>query len=342
MSEEEVAEVSEPQGGDIFDMEGAVESIGDDLFDKEVTDDSEDTELSAESEQNAETVEESGEEKTVEKSIEEKSTENVEEEIKKEIERIGLPTSWKKEMQERWEKFDESDQQYIVQREEEMRNGLEKDRGDANLGRTMRDMMSPFDSMLKERGLEASQVVKHMLQNHQQLSSGTPEQRTAALRNFAKSYGIDTRNEVPQNEQYTGLNDRLQNIEQNLNASQERSQQEAKTRINTEVTAFADEHPLFDELSDEISSFIRVGDSLEDAYEKALWANPVTRQKELDRQADEKAKEDEKRVKAEAAEAKKAKSVNVKGRDTNKTPQGKPGKMFDDMNDIYKDIKSRN
>jgi len=53
-----------------------------------------------------------------------------------------------------------------------------------------------------------------------------------------------------------------------------------------EVNAFASDpaHPFFDEVADDIVAFVRAGDSLSKAYEKAVWANPVTREKEIARQ----------------------------------------------------------
>ena len=58
---------------------------------------------------------------------------------------------------------------------------------------------------------------------------------------------------------------------------------EERARIEIEVNAFAadPEHPYFDELSDEIVAILKTGASLAEAYEKAVWANPVTREKEI-------------------------------------------------------------
>ncbi|MBZ0095389.1 MAG: hypothetical protein K8H75_08505 [Sulfuricella sp.] len=52
--------------------------------------------------------------------------------------------------------------------------------------------------------------------------------------------------------------------------SEQRSEQEKREGIEQEVSAFAETHPHFDELSDTIASLISEGMSLENAYFKAL------------------------------------------------------------------------
>lgn len=328
---EETTEVSEPQGGDMFNMEGAVEAISDDLFPgKDVE---------------AEEISDDEEEAVVE--AKEKQPDKVEKEIKQELDgamldAIDLPPSWKKDMQDRWGKIDADTQKYVIQREKEMHEGLEKDRGDADLGRLMRDTMTPYEALFDERDIDAPQAVKYLLQNHYALSKGTNEQKIELLNQLARSYGINTKGSEKPDSQVTSLTQRLESVENNINASHQRTLQATTTRIETEVNAFADEHPLFDDLKDDIAKFISAGDDLDEAYERALWANPVTRVKEMDRLKQEEAKVSQKQEKLETEEAKKAQSVNVKGLDTKKSPTAKKGKMFDDMPDMYREIQNRN
>jgi hypothetical protein len=321
-----------PEGGDVFDMEGAVDTLSADIFGK--SDDG-----INESEEHEEVAEEGDEEVSAKTEKETEKTVETKEE-KEEVEKIDLPASWKKDMQEKWEKLDVEAQKYVVERENQMRAGLDKDRVDADLGRTMRDMMKPYDALFQERGIEAPQAVQYLLQAHNILSSGTPEQKAGVMAQLAQSYGVGEQKDV--DPQVQNLTQRLQTMEQNLNASHQRSLQEMRTKIDSEVTAFAEEHPLFDDLQDDIVKLIQVGETLEDAYEKALWANPSTRQKELDRLDTQRAAETEKLAKKEVEEAKKAKSVNVKGRNLKKAPTAPLGSMEDTMRETYRNINNRN
>jgi vacuolar-type H+-ATPase catalytic subunit A/Vma1 len=99
--------------------------------------------------------------------------------------------------------------------------------------------------------------------------------------------------------------------------------------VQRDVEAFATDasHPYFDEVADDIAVMIQGGHDLESAYEKAVWANPVTRQKELARlQTEQQASIREKAMK-EAETARKAASLNVRTRDTSRTPTGPKGTM---------------
>jgi hypothetical protein len=59
-----------------------------------------------------------------------------------------------------------------------------------------------------------------------------------------------------------------------------------------EIDAFAADpaHPYFDELANDITKLFEAGlaKDLPEAYEKAVYANPTTRQKEIDRLTAEK------------------------------------------------------
>lgn len=334
MSEESADSVIEEGSEEsAFDMESAQETISDDIFGKQ--EESEELNLDQEDEEK-ETEKEEKEEPEKEKA--EKPEEKGEKEEKP---AKNAPNSWKKEMREFYSSADPVLQDYINQREQQMHEGLETDRNDANLGRTMRDMMTPFNAFFQERGIQGPQAVQYLLNTHKALTSGTVEQKQAVLAQLSQSYGI-TKPKEGDNPQLTSLVQRLGAIEQNLNKSQRRTLQETSTRIEAEVEAFAKDHPLFDDLQDEITKYINAGYELEDAYKMAERSSDGFINSEVERlmkERDDKAKiQDE----DELEKARKAKSVNVKGRNARKSPTADKGKMFDDMHDMYRDIKSRN
>ena len=332
MSEEaaevsEVEEVSTPEVEESgFDMDSAVSELGADLFGKE---ESEEAEIEEEAE--------------VEKKVEVKVEKEQEEEKKEEKPKREAPNSWKKEYRELYSSADPALQEIIDLREAQMHEGLEKDRGDASLGRTMRDMMAPYEGELKTKGISTTQAMQSLIQSHNILTTGTPQQKLDLMNQMARNYGVG---KPPENEdpQVASLTQRLREIEQNIDTGQQQVRQATEARIESEVSAFAEDHPFFDDLSDEIATFIRAGDDLEDAYNKAVWSNPATRQKELDRQNKETADELEKKARQEAEDARIAKSVNVKGMHTKKTPTAPKGKFLDDsdMRETLREIQSRN
>ena len=314
-----------------FDMEAAVDQIGQDVFGAEPV---------VKTEENEE-VQEAGkepEEKT------EEQTEEKPEEVKEEVTTRPAPQSWKKEMHEFWNGLDPSVQAYVEQRENQMKEGLEKDRGDANLGRTMRDVLQPYEPALKQHGIDPQQMVGNLLNAQFTLANGTQEQRTQLIHKLAQDYGVPMNGETPQvDPQVKALQDEINGIKYNLSASEQRSQQEARDRVNAEVEAFASdpEHEFFDEVSEQIIPLINAGYTLEDAYNNAIWLNPVTRQKEIDRTAKEAAEKAALDAKQEVEKAKKAKAANVRGRDTSKSSTEPTGTMEDTMRDVYREIQNR-
>ena len=335
MSEE--AEVVEESND--FPMESALDEISNDLFPKSATDEDEGSDDIDEPEDRVEAKDKAPAESN--EKVAEAKPDETEQAIKDELNKSELPASWKKDMEDKWSSTDPEIQKYILQREDQMREGLEKDRGDANLGRTMRDVMTPYEAMFRDRGIEAPQAVKSLLHAHHTLSNGSPEQKQAYLQQLAQSYGVSAQGEAQGDPQITSLTQRLQSIEQNLNASQERALQANKERIEAEVSTFAESHPHFEELSGDIAIFINGGLSLEDAYEKALNANSAIKDAEIERRVAEKIAEQQEQAKKETAEAKKAKSVNVQGRNTNRAPTAPLGSMEDTMRETYRALNSK-
>lgn len=262
------------------------------------------------------------------------------------------PKSWTKEMQAKYASLPPEIQDYVITREKQMAEGLEKDRSDANLGRVMRDTMTPYRAMLQAQGVNEAQAVQSLMNVHYKLTNLPMSEKTTYLANIAKSYGIDL-SSLPQAEQQEQidptikrLQDELNGIKQTLTSSQQAAINQAHERVAKDVEAFASDssHPYFDEVADDIAAMIQVGHDLETAYEKAVWANPVTRQKEIARLQTEQEATLREKAKAAADTARKAASLNVKTRDTSKAPTGPRATMRNldsALEESMREIKSR-
>jgi hypothetical protein len=340
MDDEADSQVVEEVAEESFDMDAAQESISSDLFGKP-----EETDEEIDLDQDIEEIEEETEE--VEAKEDKEEVEKVEE--KEEVrETRKAPSSWKKEMREFYASADPMLQDYIEQREEQMKSGLEQDRSDSNLGRTFRDIVTPYNDIFQQTGIAPTQAVQYLLNAHKSLSTGTIEQKQAAMQQLEQSYGITKPNEGS-NPQITSLSQRLAQMEQNqiVNAQTARQAAQdkieaAQAKIETEVDTFAKDHPLLDDLQDEIAGFIKQGYELEEAYNRAERSSDGYIQAEVDRQIKEREAEAESQRQEELKLVKKAKSVNVRGRNTSKAPTGPLGTMEDTMHETYREIQSRN
>jgi len=315
--------------GSEIDMDAAMDEISSDLFGVEES--PEETPVEASEETPEETTEETAEE----------TPEETEEETP---EVRAAPKSWRKEMHEFWNGLEPAVQDYIEQREQQMHEGLEKDRGDANLGRVMRDVMSPYSEMLKSQGVDESVMVRNLMNAHYKLSTASPEEKVNLFNQLQQMYGVTAQDEATQVDPVLkSVQDKVNMLEQHLTQAQQATLQEARARVEQDVEAFAADpaHEFFDEVSEQIVPLINSGYSLEDAYQNAIWLNPVTRQKEIDRTAAKAAEDAEKAAKAQAEKARKAKSANVRGRDTGRTPTEATGTMEDTMREVYREIQNR-
>lgn len=287
---------------------------------------------------------------------------------------LAAPKSWAKDMHPIWDKLakgqpltaEESKKAatYYNEREGQMAKGVEGYRTDAEFGRALKTVAAKHEEILKQQGLDAPRAFEYLLNAHRQLSTGTPEARLAYLHKVADTYGLKLAPAAPADPnapvpaalppEVKAALERLDKIEGTLTADQQQRYEAAKTQVANDVAAFADskdekgnaKHPYFDECADHICLLLKgdPGMKLETAYETAIWANPITRQKELTRLQQERETEARNKAKAAVEKAKKGTSTNVSGRDTQRAPQAPAASLanLDDvMKETHEEIKSR-
>ena len=286
-----------------FDVESASDNLANDLFEK------------TESEASIDLPEETAE------TAEEITPETV-------VQAKPAPKTWPKEMHEHWAKTPPAVQEYWETREKQMLDGLEQYKGAAAYGKQMHDVINPYMATIQAAGVNPPQAVQYLLNAHQKLSTGSPAQKAELFRALAKDYGIDVGGtgeaiDTPQvDPMVRQLQEELHSIKQTLQGSAQAQTAAERERIGKEVNSFASDaaHPYFDEVADDIVVMLKSGASLQDAYEKAVWANPVTRAKEMARLQQEQVETNRKAALDKAAAAKKAASVNIQNRDTRRAP----------------------
>ena len=97
----------------------------------------------------------------------------------------------------------------------------------------------------------------------------------------------------------------------------------------------------FDEVADEIALLVSQGKSLQDAYDTAVWMNPVTRAKEQARLTSEHEAKLKETARLEALPKKRATSVNVKNGDAARTPTEPVGSLEDTIRETHRAIRAR-
>lgn len=261
------------------------------------------------------------------------------------------PKSWAKDTHELWGKLDPKAQDYIEKREKDFLDGLDQYKNGAAYAKQLQDTIAPFDPIIRGQGLEPVTAIKALLTAQQRLTTGTLQERQAAYKELGQKLGFpqETANgngqvtDTPLDPRVQVLQQQFEQLNQALTAQQQSALHAAREKAGQEVAAFASDptHNLFDECSEDIVKFIQAGESLPDAYEKAVWANPVTREKQRQswfQTETDKAKE---RARLEALPKKQAKGVNVHSRDTVRPPTDPLGSMDDTLRSTLKSIKER-
>lgn len=312
--------------GQEFDFGSAVDSIATELFERE------------EPEQNAQ------------EALTDSENANAEAEVIPEAqpeapEAISAPSSWSKDKHEFWGKMPREAQEYYITREKQMLDGLEQYKGDAGFGKQLKEVFTPYKAFLNSQGIDEPKAVQYLMNAHYKLTSAPPSEKQAYFNQLAKSYGLEvpsaTQEQSNVDPHVKALQDQLHELKSTFTQTQQAQLEEQRTKVSKEVELFAEGNPHFDEVADDIVMLLKGGLNLKDAYDKAVWANPVTRAKELARvQTEAEAKFKEKASK-EAAVAKKASAANVRSRDTGKAPTAPKGTMEDTMRETLKRIQER-
>lgn len=260
----------------------------------------------------------------------------------------AMPAAWRKEMQEEWTALSERAKDEVLKRESDVRNGFNNYKAKAELGTRFEEVAKPYEQFFKQHNVTPEHAAGVLFRADSALRFGTQEQKTAMARKLFADYKIDPVEVfgVAQEDANTA-DPRIANFEQRLaQHEQDRAQQaeyaarQEHTEVLNTLAAFAYEidastgqpktrgtdeygNPVlspkagrehFETVRNVMAGLIQGEPSLtlEEAYDRAVYALPTTRQALLaTQQAEQRAEE-----KRKAQAAKDANAVNIRARGT--------------------------
>lgn len=264
---------------------------------------------------------------------------------------VAPPKTWRKEAAELWAQLPPTVQAEVQKREDDMFRGLEAYKVDAGLGKSFKTALEPFLPTLQQHGIDPTQQVASLMQAHFTLALGTPQEKLALFQQIAQDYGIDA-SQLPDpagapfvDPAVSALQSELNSVKSILTA-QTRQAQEAKiSEITEQINAFAADpkNVHFNDVANDMVTLLQAKavKTLEEAYEKAIWANPVTRAKELERQTAERDAEKRKEATERAAAAKRASSVSIRPQARRASGTAPSGTLDDTLRETLAEIQSR-
>lgn len=256
-------------------------------------------------------------------------------------ESIAAPRTWRPEAAAVWETLPDNVKQEVLKREEDMFKGIEQYKAQAGQAQPLLEAIKPYMPILQQNRIDPAVMVKNLLNAQYMLTTGSPAQKTAMLQKLARDYGVDWGADSQM------IDPAINQIDQRIARIESQYTQDIHQRTMREVETFASElgkdgkplRPYFDDVADDIVGLINSGQAtdLQTAYDKAIWLNPVTRGKEIERA---KAAEAAAAKKA-AEEARKAEAANVKTSAKAVAANTPTGSMDDTLMDTLRTIKSR-
>jgi len=263
-----------------------------------------------------------------------------------------LPRSWKPELQEAYAALPPAIREQIHLREQQMSEGVQQFRETAQYGKALRDVLAPYQPLLDAQGVrDHAQAVRFLMNAHYQLSNGDDAARGRAFAQLAKSYGFDLTKLTASMDEPALVDPAVKSMQERLSqmetefARREHAQYAAlRAEKTAEVEAFAADpaHPFFAEVADDIALLLqKPGKTLQQAYDEAVWANPMTRAKQLEAERKTAEKAALEKAKADAARAAAARGTRIRGADNGRATPDPVGSMEQTMQETLAAIRSR-
>jgi hypothetical protein len=243
------------------------------------------------------------------------------------------PNTWKKEVAATWATLPPEVRAEVSRREADFHKGIEGYKQAAGFGQAMERVISPHAQTLQSLGISADKAIEQLMAGDHKLRYGSPQEKHEYFAQLARNYGIDMA-AVQQVEHreidpvVAQLQQQVQKLSGYIENQTQQGQQQEMASLNSEIANFqADpKHSHFESVKGHMAALLQAGqaNSLADAYEQAIYANPTTRalvlaQQQADLRADAAKK---------AQTAKTAASVNTRPRSS--MPVSEPIGTMDD------------
>lgn len=260
-----------------------------------------------------------------------------------------IPKSWKAGLAEDYAKLPENVKAEIHRREENFFQGLEKMRPAVDFAVEMDQAIRPFAPILEQQKATPEKAVSYLFSVYSVLTQGTPEQRLQGIKHLMgeAKVSIEALQGLPEAESafvdpaVAELRGELNGVKSELQQRKEAEQAALRKQAETAFDTFVTQNPLANEVMEDMLPLIRAGMTLEQAFERAKWANPVVRAK-LQKEQDDLAKAEEaKKNAAKTARARQAARTAVRDNSRSGGPTAPLGSIDDTMAEVVANIKSR-
>jgi hypothetical protein len=236
------------------------------------------------------------------------------------------PSSWKPDAQAAFLKADRGEpltpQEIKIltaeaeKRENDYHKGIEGFKTHAQKARQFEQAIAPYQQTLSQLGMDAPTAINKLLEADHKLRYSDPIAKAQYFQNLAQQYGIDlgqVQNIPQQDPQTQYLMQQLNELRQTQQMWQNSIQEQERSKANHELEQFAgSDKTHFEAVRGDMADLLEAGkaQSLEQAYEMAIWMRPDVRQTLIEQQRIEAQRNYEQQQRTQRA---KTASVSVKG-----------------------------
>lgn len=261
------------------------------------------------------------------------------------------PDTLRGEIKEMWPTLPQPVREEFIKREQDFRNGVAQLREQYGQTQAISEgfgkLLEPYAQAMEEYGVNPFAHVDNLLRSHAVLMFGRPEQKMDIIQGICRDAGISLQGLGQGQPGYIdptvqGLQHELAQTRGALNKIMGRMTSEDASRLEQHIWEFGNDeqsHPDFWTVAPDMVQLFRANPrlTLEEAYKQALVANPQTRQKLVEREAQKRLEADRNR----AAASRKTRGVRVQS-GTDKRPAAADGDDLDKtLRDALADIQSR-
>lgn len=249
---------------------------------------------------------------------------------------IEAPLAYSKYVREKWKDLPPDVQAELAKREDDIHKAMTRHDGDLQLGREIKEVVTPYMPLLRSYGVAPKDAISNMMNTYHILYQGTPMQKANLIRETIRQHGIDigqiTTEQAAVNPELEALRQEIYQLRQQANPEiiKKTLQEEMEhSNIQAEVNAFASDpaNLHYETVKPLMASLLGTGaaNSMKEAYEMACKAHPaISSTIEAQRQAAAEAKK-----KAEL-EAKKKASTSIAGSSGVSVPNTRAKKSIDE------------
>lgn len=275
-----------------------------------------------------ESTNETEETEEVEQPDEVEETEAVDEseEVEAKKPAIEAPSHWSLSDKETFAKAPPELQQWLLERHKSMEGDYtRKSQEVADIKKTwapVQELFAPHMDTLRAQGQTPASVINHWASIDASLRQN-PQQ---TLEWLAKQYNVSFGEPIDEtfiDPHVQSLQQEIQQLKQSVLQRQQVESQQRLTTVQQELQSFSEQkteagelaHPYFEDVVEDMVTLAKAEQAsgrtpkVGDLYEKAVWANPIVREKMLAAQHQAAAKKAELEARAKAAKAKTAKKT---------------------------------